>query len=350
MDIFSVSFLTTLKMKLRICNPITLMLWNFPPFFFFEPKLFLRISKESKVVERIGDIHIDEKSLFAIEPKQHPQSEVHLRPRISKEKYLEDVESLRQHIKLGDIYEVNYCQEFYDDNATINPAKVFNQLSEYSEAPFQSFFKASDKYAICGSPERYIKKSGKKIISQPIKGTAKRSVDSAEDNALKDDLFNSIKERAENVMIVDLVRNDLSKTAKKGSVKVDELFGIYSFKSVHQMISTVSSELRENCNIIDPIQYSFPVGSMTGAPKVRAMQLIEEYESTKRGLYSGSIGYISPEGDYDFNVVIRTILYNQSAQYISAMVGGAITFQSDPEKEYEECLTKVQPIFDTFKE
>jgi para-aminobenzoate synthetase component 1 len=204
-----------------------------------------------------------------------------------------------------------------------------------------------DKHLLCGSPERFLKKDGNKLISQPIKGTAGRGHDDQSDQMLKENLLKDPKEQSENVMIVDLVRNDLSRTALKGSVQVEELFGIYPFKQVYQMISTVTSELQSGVHLVDAIRSAFPMGSMTGAPKVRAMELIEDYESIKRGLYSGAVGYITPEEDFDFNVVIRSLIYNKQKQYVSAIVGGAITDKSDPEKEYDECLLKAKPLFDT---
>ena len=272
--------------------------------------------------------------------------DIRLKNRITKEQYLASVHKLKEHIKHGDIYEVNFCQEFYAEDTEINPLKAYMHLNEISQSPFSCFYRFNDKYLMCASPERFMKKTGQKLISQPIKGTIKRGTTREEDEKLMDDLLNNPKERSENVMIVDLVRNDLSRTAKKGSVRVEELYGIYSFKQVHQMTSTISSELRDDIHFVDAIKNAFPMGSMTGAPKIRAMELIEQYESTKRGLYSGAVGYITPEGDFDFNVVIRSILYNATEKYVSFMAGGAITDKSLPEKEYEECLLKAKAMFE----
>ncbi len=268
-----------------------------------------------------------------------------IKERVSKQAYIEAIDKLHNHIQLGDIYEVNYCQEFYAEGAKINPAEVYKKLSAISNAPFSALYKNEGKYLISASPERFMKKKGDTIISQPIKGTARRDTDKTVDEKLKEDLYNSQKERSENVMIVDLVRNDLSRTAQMGTVDVTELFGVYSFQQVHQLISTVTSQLHPDKTFIDAIKYAYPMGSMTGAPKVRAMKLIEQYELTKRGLFSGSVGYISPTGDFDFNVVIRSIQYNASTQYLSMMVGGAITINSVPELEYEECLLKANALF-----
>ena len=197
---------------------------------------------------------------------------------------------------------------------------------------------------LSASPERYIKKEDDLIISQPINGTAKRFLDPIEDEKSKSQLAFDPKERAENIMVTDLVRNDLSRTAQKGSVKVEELCVIYSFEQVHQMISTITSKLDRQYAGVDVIKTTFPMGSMTGTPKVSVMKIIEELEETKRGLYSGAVGYFTPNGDLDFNVVIRSILYNQENKYASFSVGSAITSLSIPEKEYEECLIKANAM------
>ncbi|RYG18379.1 MAG: anthranilate synthase component I family protein, partial [Chitinophagaceae bacterium] len=216
-------------------------------------------------------------------------------------------------------------------------------------SPFSGFLKIKDKYILSATPERFLSKGGNVLTSQPIKGTAKRSANNIEDSNIKENLKNSKKDQAENVMIVDLVRNDLTKSAVKGTVKVDELFGIYTFPQVHQMISSISCELAPDVHLIDAIKNTFPMGSMTGAPKLKAMQLIDKFERSKRGAYSGSFGYITPNGDFDFNVVIRSILYNQATKYLSFQVGGAITYQSDAEQEYEECLLKASAIMSVLK-
>ena len=271
---------------------------------------------------------------------------VHLRQRDTKAKYLEKIGVIKKHIQRGDIYEVNYCQEFFSEQVIINPQQVFIELNSNAKTPFASFLKLNDLNIMCASPERFIKKSANKIISQPIKGTSKRGRDLDEDNALIKQLIESEKEISENVMIVDLVRNDLSITASKASVKVEELCGIYTFKKIHQMISTISSKVDDQINFSQILKSVFPMGSMTGVPKLRAMELIEELEEFRRGIFSGAIGYITPKGDFDFNVVIRTILYNASTKYLSVAVGGAITINSDENEEYEECLVKVSPIFE----
>jgi para-aminobenzoate synthetase component I len=260
--------------------------------------------------------------------------------RVSRNEYIRNVEIIKNHIQAGDIYEANYCIEFYSENAEIDPVDTYLKLNLHNPSPFSCFYRINEKYLISSSPERFLARRGKKLISQPIKGTIKRGKTPDEDEILRSKLFNDPKERSENVMIVDLVRNDLSRSAEKGSVRVEELFGIYTYPRVHQMISTVTSILNNEMHFVDAIKLAFPMGSMTGAPKIRAMELIEDYEATRRGLYSGAVGYIEPGKDFDFNVIIRSILYNHSNNFLSFMAGSAITIESDPEKEYDECLLK----------
>lgn len=269
---------------------------------------------------------------------------IQIQPRINREQYIERVQSLQKHIQLGNIYEANFCMEFYTDSAEINPYQTFRKLNAASPMPFAAFVKTGKQYLLCASPERFIKKEGNKVFSQPIKGTAPRGVTEAEDNANAEHLINSEKERAENVMIVDLVRNDISRTAKVGTVKVDELCGVYSLPKVHQMISTISGEVNGRSVFTDVLRNAYPMGSMTGAPKIRAMELIEEHEEMARGLFSGSVGYITPNGDFDFNVVIRSIMYDAELNKLSYWAGSAITAQSVPEQEYDECMLKLGAI------
>ena len=270
---------------------------------------------------------------------------VTIQNRISRDEYITIIKKLQSHILRGDCYEINFCQEFFAEHAKVNPLFLYQRLTALSPNPFSVFYKKQDKYCLCASPERYLKKKGDSVFSQPIKGTSKRYPgDPEKDEARKQYLLESRKERSENVMIVDLVRNDLSRFCVPGTVKVDELFGLYSFPQVHQMISTVSGKLKEGLSWIDCIRSSFPMGSMTGAPKKRVMELIEQYEQTKRGLFSGAIGYVDPSGDFDFNVVIRSLLYNANTGYLSFQAGSAITFYSDAEMEYEECLLKAEAI------
>ena len=325
-----------------------------PDLYFFQPKkLFL--FKENKVELQYlncveNELEADFKSIISskdchIERSRNvSDNPIKIKLRIHKDDYFKKVNTILQHIHRGDIYEANFCQEFYAENTSINPLETYLKLNSISKPPFATFLKHNDKYLLSASPERYLKKESNIIISQPIKGTAKRSENTEEDKKLKQDLFNDEKERSENIMIVDLVRNDLSKTAIDGSVKVEELCKIYSYKQVHQMISTVVSKVEKHVHPVDILKSTFPMGSMTGAPKISAMKIIEDLEETKRGLYSGAVGYFKPNGDFDFNVVIRSILYNETKKYVSYSVGGAITAKSDPLKEYEECLIKAKAM------
>ena len=275
-------------------------------------------------------------------------TDITFKARESKQSYLQKIKKIKYHIKRGDIYEINYCQEFFNDNVLISPYNIFYHLNKSTQSPFASFLK-NDKINLIGfSPERYLSKNDLKILSQPIKGTSGRSNDSDQDTFLFNKLLKSKKDISENIMIVDLVRNDLSVTAKSGSVNVDKLCGVYSFSNVHQMISTISSQLENGMHFTEVIKTSFPMGSMTGAPKYMALNLIDKFEENKRSLYSGSVGYITPNGDFDFNVVIRSLIYNYKRKYLSLSVGGAITSKSIPIKEYEECIIKAQPIFNAF--
>lgn len=316
---------------------------------FFTPELLFEIQETTLTINYAIDLGVDYvNNLFSeilqVNYQIGLKKEIELNRRISKDEYLTKISQLKEHIQVGDIYEINFCQEFYSEKVDVSPIDMYHWLNEKSPTPFSCFVKCDKRYVICASPERFILKEKGNLISQPIKGTIKRGQTETEDNLLKQQLLSDPKEQRENVMIVDLVRNDLARIAKKNSVTVDELFGIYTFPQVHQMISTIRAEVEENIDFEDVLKATFPMGSMTGAPKIKAMGLIEKYESTKRGLFSGSIGFITPENDFNFNVVIRSILYNAEQQYLSFLVGGAITSLSDPEMEYEECMLKAKAI------
>ena len=319
---------------------------QFPDLFFFAPKHLLLLKGNhleiisetaAEIWDHILATAIDEVSLLA---------KPIIKARFSKADYVDTIHQIKKEISQGNIYETNFCMEFYAENVIMKPHLVYQKLNALSPTPFSNYFKWFNQYILSATPERFLSKRGGKLISQPIKGTAKRSSDLIEDEQIKKDLLNHPKEQQENVMIVDLVRNDLSKSAKKGTVAVEELFGVYSFKQVHQMISTVVCELKEDLTNVEILKNSFPMGSMTGAPKIKAMQLMEKYERTKRGMYSGAVGYFSPDNDFDFNVIITTILYNENNQYLSFQVGSAITYYAEAEQEYEECLLKVKAILE----
>ncbi len=318
---------------------------NFPLLNFFIPKHLIFIKEnnyEIVSVENPEDLYLliqKEQLLKPLTP-----SNVVLQQKISKESYLHKIKSIQHLILRGDLYETNFCQEYFADNAGLEPLSSYHRLNEISPMPFSCYLKVNQRYLICASPERFLKKEKQKLISQPIKGTAKRDPNLEKDAEIRSAMEKSPKERSENIMIVDLVRNDLSKSAKAGSVQAEEICGLYSFPKVHQMISTITAELSSSVHPVEAIKHAFPMGSMTGAPKLRAMQIIEEYEESARGLFSGAVGYFTPEMDFDFNVVIRSILYNGETKYLSFQAGSAITYYADAEKEYEECEVKTAAI------
>ena len=324
---------------------------GFADLFFFQPKKLFLLKGNQLEIQYLNmcddELEDDFKEISVYSPVFSAQkSEIEIKQRISKDSYLEKVGKMLEHIHQGAVYEANFCMEFYVENSKINPLEKFLKLNEISQAPFSVFFKNNKQFLLSASPERYIKKEGENLISQPIKGTSKRFSNPVEDEISKNSLLLDPKERSENIMITDLVRNDLSRTAQKSTVAVKELCGIYSFLQVHQMISTITSKMDSKYAPVDGLRTTFPMGSMTGAPKYAAMKIIEELEETKRGLYSGAVGYFTPNGDFDFNVVIRSILYNEERQYVSFSVGSAITSLSVPEKEYEECFVKAKAMLE----
>lgn len=322
---------------------------QFPDLFFFQPKKLFLLRGNQLEIQYLNMCDDElEKDYIEIgcQPSVYSKEYLDLviKQRISKKNYLKKASKILEYIHRGDIYEANFCMEFFAENVVINPLEKFIKLNTISKSPFAVFLKNNTHFLLSASPERYLKKEGEKLISQPIKGTAKRFQDPVEDGNSKFNLATDPKERSENIMITDLVRNDLSRTAQKGSVEVEELCGIYSFEQVHQMISTIISKLDSQYSVVEVIKNTFPMGSMTGTPKVSVMKIIENLEETKRGLYSGAVGYFTPNGDFDFNVVIRSILYNQENKYVSFSVGSAITSLSIPEMEYEECLLKAKAM------
>lgn len=326
-------------------NPVSIPVKNMG---FYVPEIIIHIRPTSIVIESFDnpDTCYSEIISRKITPDSQKQSVGSVTASTSKRQYMDHVRKIKAGIVEGEFYEMNYCIEFTADTDSFDPMRCYQRLNSISPMPFSAFMRIGDVFCICASPERFLKKEGNKIISQPIKGTTRRSFDKKEDEALKDALESSEKERAENLMIVDLVRNDLAKSSQTGTVSVDELFGMYTFKKVHQMISTVTSRYNPNISITDIIKHAFPMGSMTGAPKIRVMREIESLENSSRGLYSGAIGYFSPDGNFDFNVVIRSIIYNSKSGKLSFHVGSAITYDSDPEFEYNECLLKAESMLE----
>jgi para-aminobenzoate synthetase component I len=315
---------------------------TFPEFFFFQPEMVIAIRGSEVLVygedaDKVFQI-INEQPI----PVNHHTKSFSLQQELSKEEYVSIIQKLREHIQAGDCYEINFCQEFFAEDVRIDPLSVYNALSATSAAPFAGFYRIDDHYLVSASPERFLARRGNELIAQPMKGTLRRS-GSAEENIEKEKLRNDPKERSENVMIVDLMRNDLSRVCKKGTVEVKELFGVYTFPQVYQMVSTIRGELDSDTGFYKVIQACFPMGSMTGAPKYKVIELIEKYETSARGIFSGCLGYFH-NGDFDFNVVIRSLMYNASGNYLSLKTGSGITIYSDPEKEWEECLLKAAGI------
>ena len=321
---------------------------QFPDLFFFQPEVVLYIQGNELSIE---SLHCAAEDIYSeivnqnVNPKPSAAARITIKERISKETYTAIIDKIKEHIKRGDCYEINFCQEFFAENAFIHPLLVYNQLTVVSPSPFSAYYKLNDKYALCASPERFIQKRGERLVSQPMKGTAKRILEDAIlDKQAKETLQSSAKDRTENVMIADLVRNDMSRVSLRNSVKVVELFGVYTYARVHQMITTIEGKTSRQINVADVLKTMFPMGSMTGAPKKKVMELIEEFEQSKRGLYSGCMGYITPDNDWDFNVVIRSILYNETHRYLSFHVGSAITWGSNAEDEYDECIVKAEAM------
>ncbi|ADB39452.1 aminodeoxychorismate synthase component I [Spirosoma linguale] len=320
-----------------------------PDVYFVEPEWVIDFTTDNTVVihgagnidQLLKEIASYDSAQVLSTPKRTPVS---VQCRVTPAEYQATVRQIKEHIVAGDVYELNYCIEFFAEQAQLNPLTTYQALNERSPMPFSNFIKLGDQYIIGASPERFLKKEASRLVTQPIKGTIRRGKTPDEDARLRNQLINSEKERAENLMIVDLVRNDLARSAVTGSVRVDELFGIYGFRQVYQLISTVSATLRDSVSWADALRQAFPMGSMTGAPKIRAMQLIDELEVSRRGVYSGAVGFVTPEGDFDFSVVIRTLLYDARQQYASFSVGSAITYDADPAQEWEECLLKASAI------
>jgi para-aminobenzoate synthetase component 1 len=318
---------------------------NWPVLHFFQPETYLHWQADA--LEIHGHTAGVLAAILATEiPAAAPATVPPLRPRMPRTEYLGAVEAVREDILNGEVYELNLCQEFYAENVALDPVAAFWQLNAASPAPYAGFLRHHDHYLLCASPECFITQQQGVITSQPIKGTRRRGATPAEDEQQRLALLHDEKERAENLMIVDLVRNDLARVAVPGTVRVPELFGTYGFRHVWQLISTVVAELRPSVNLGDILRATFPMGSMTGAPKIRAMQLIEQYEATRRGLYSGSFGYGLPDGSFAFNVVIRSLQYRTDTGYLSLQVGSAITYDSVPEQEYQECLLKAQGVLE----
>ena len=312
---------------------------TWPDFYFFEPLNSYLIHRDGRIESNLeyDNVVEDINPIQQFGPQNWMSSE-------TPESYLEKIKDIQTCIRNGVFYEMNFCQSFQAESE-IDPYRLFWELNRTAPNPFAVFYKLEDRYLIGSSPERFLQKRGSQLISQPIKGTVKRN--GFNDITEVERLKSSKKDRAENVMIVDLVRNDLSRVCQVGTVVVDELCGIYSYPNVHQMISTVSGELSEDISFKDILEALFPMGSMTGAPKIEVMKHIDRLENFNRELYSGCIGYFYRK-DFDFNVVIRSLEYHKGI--LKYAVGGAITIDSQATEELEECVTKASSIRGLFKE
>jgi len=273
-------------------------------------------------------------------------SRVHWTAACDRSSYLSHAETLLHHIQRGDIYEVNYCIAHEAADAAIDPFSMFDSLLARTDAPFAGFYRMGHRFALCCSPERFIAFDGLRMRGEPMKGTRPRGTDPEHDRRLRDELANDPKERSENVMALDVMRNDFSRVAVPGSVRVPELFGVRSHPRVHQLVSVVEAQRAQGFTPFDAVKAAFPPASMTGAPKIRAMQLIDAHEARARGLYSGTMGFFAPDGTADLNVVIRTVLYDSLTGRLSIPTGSALTAKCDPAAEWEECLVKFNSISD----
>ncbi len=321
----------------------------FPEVAFFVPETVIYIPKGESYLYIEGK-YPDWEKILQQETQPAPQAKPDFQSNFTPSAYLDTVGQLREHIAAGDFYEINLSQQYTAEVVLENPAALFQKLVSISPTPFSAFFRFEEKYLLCASPERFLQQQGRQLLTQPIKGTAPRDTNPAIDEANKQALLDSEKERAENVMIVDLSRNDLYRSSEINSVEVPYLFDIQSFPQVHQMISSITGLRQEALSPFDVLAHTFPAGSMTGAPKVMVMNMIDQYEGIQRGLYAGSVGYFQPNGDFDLNVVIRSLIYDATAQKLCYQVGGAITYDSDPQAEYEETLVKARGIKQLFGE
>ncbi|WPR76508.1 anthranilate synthase component I family protein [Algoriphagus sp. NG3] len=328
--------------KLESNNPA---FFELPELCFFEPSFSLEVhGKTILSEEELPEEFIQQIDGIAL--PQCPSTACAVTPQITKEYYLKTIRTIQDHIVEGNTYESNFCQAYSGSFDSWDPIAAYFRLNQLSPMPFSALFKAKLQWLVSASPERYLKRKGNKLIAQPIKGTIRRGKSAEEDRVNKETLAGSEKEQAENLMITDLMRNDLSKISETGTVQVKELFGIYPLPRVFQMISTIVSKLKEEISFSDIIQASFPMGSMTGAPKIRTMEIIDELESFKRGWFSGAFGVIEKNGDFDFSVIIRSIIADLEVKKLYFGVGSAVTYDADPEQEYEECGLKAQAILE----
>ncbi len=341
-----------LKNEIETLKSQNLLCHDLPNLYFFQPQVIIIIKENTVDLKYVLGIKPDDELNKILNFKysfKNQSVKDNLELRFKKSDYVKSINNIKEHIRIGDIYELNFCIDYYSNDIIIDPVKSYISLNSLTESPMSAFIKLKSFHLLSSSPERFIKKKNNRIKTQPIKGTVRRDKNINNDLKNINYLNNNSKELSENHMIVDLVRNDLSRIAKKGTVTVKELSTLYSFKNVHQLISTIEAEINNSTKISKILESTFPMGSMTGAPKIRSMELIEKFEKTQRGIYSGAVGYISPKIDFDFNVVIRSIIYDSQKSNLNINVGSAITFASDPNKEFDECKLKAEAMISSLK-
>lgn len=323
---------------------------KYPKLHFFHPKKIFLLKQNSIEIHYASiceeEIEADWNTINNIKVEDYEREALHLpiQAKLSKQAYLEKINKIQDYIRQGKITEINFCQEFYAHAELKNPLAIYQHLNAISSTPFASYVRMEEDYILCASPERYLSNTAGLIKAQPIKGTAKRKENTLEDRKIRLGLETNEKEIAENVLITEMLVEEFYEIAEEESVQITELCKAYSFKQVHQLISTIVCHLKPELSEVDAIKATYPMGSMTGIPKDITLKIIEELENFDRGLYSGSVGYFAPNGDFDFNVVIRSILYNAKSKYVSFAAGGAITALSDPEEEYQETMLKVKAM------
>lgn len=263
------------------------------------------------------------------------------KPSITREAYYKAFENIQDYILAGDCYEVNLTQEFTSDYEGCSWS-AYKHLRKVSPAPYSAYLNHPDMEILSHSPERFIKVTERQVETHPIKGTRPRGSNAAEDRAHAEELLNSEKDRSENLMIVDLLRNDLGKVCKTGSIEVPRLFDLESYANVHHLVSTITGELEDDCTVFDLMESAFPGGSITGAPKIRSMEIIRELEASARNAYCGAIGYVSTNGHMDTSITIRTLVASENK--LRCWGGGAIVADSDCQQEYQESVTKVKNL------
>ena len=308
-----------------------------------EPRRVSRAKRRlMEVKKKLADASLSDRNA-SLTPISPPKEQVSLTGGFTHQQYLDAVARARQYIIDGDIFEVNLSQRF-ETTLSVAPYELYRRLRQINPAPFACYLGFEEVKILSASPERFLRLQGDRVETRPIKGTRRRGESPEEDEALAKELLGSAKDRAENIMIVDLERNDLGRVCRYGTVEVTELATLEAFPTVFHLTSTVEGRLREGKNCVDLLKATFPGGSITGAPKVRAMEIIDELEPTQRSVYTGSIGYLSFNGDLDLNIAIRTILVKGDRAYFQ--VGGAVVYDSDPEAEYQETLDKARALID----